>query len=148
MAEREPPRSRGAYATFQVVLTRWNDNDQYGHVYNATYYELFDSAMNDWMIGRGMLDHTGDEPINYVAENGCVYFRQVAYPDRLDIGLRLARIGRSSARLEMGMFRQGEDTESARAHFVLVCVDTATRRPVAFPPRQRDLLASLRPDAD
>ena len=145
MADREPPRSRAAYPVYETVATRWNDNDQFGHVYNATYYELFDSAMNLWLMARGMLDHHGDEPINYVVENGCTYFRQISYPDILEIGLRLDRIGTSSVRLEMGMFCRGADTESARAHFALVCVDTVNRRPVPLPPRQRAMLETLPP---
>lgn len=145
MSEREPPRYRTAYAIFQPMQTRWNDNDQFGHMYNATYTELFDEAMNMTLLGLGFLDHRGSDPIQVVVENGCTYFREVAHPDRLEIGLRVDRLGGSSIRLEMGMFRAGEETEAARAHFTLVTVDNATHRPVPTPEAQRTALLSLRP---
>ncbi len=143
MGDREPPRSRAAYAVFQPMQTRWNDNDQYGHLYNATYVELFDEAMNMSLLDLGFLDHRAGGPIQVVVENGCTYFREVAYPDRLEIGLRVAHVGRSSIRVELGMFRSGEETEAARAHFTLVTVDNATRRPLPTPQAQRDALQDL-----
>lgn len=140
---RPKPRQRSDYAAFEMVQIRWNDNDQYGHVYNATYFELFDCAMNNWMMPRGMLQPGGPDPIAVVVENGCAFFRQVAYPDRLTIGLRLTHLGSSSLVLELGMFREGEDEESAQARFVLVCVAHDSRRPVPFPDGQRRALAEL-----
>ena len=148
MGDREPPRSRAAYAVFQPMQTRWNDNDQYGHLYNATYVELFDEAMNMSLLDLGFLDHRAGGPIQVVVENGCTYFREVAYPDRLEIGLRVAHVGRSSIRVELGMFRSGEETEAARAHFTLVTVDNATRRPLPTPQTQRDALQNLRRPMD
>lgn len=142
--DRPTPRLRRDYTAFQAIQTRWNDNDQYGHVYNATYFELFDSAMNAWMMPRGMLDPAGPDPIAVVVENGCAFFRQVAYPDRLAIGLRLAHLGNSSLVLEMGMFREDEDEECAQARFVLVSVAHDSRRPVPFPDHHRRVLAELR----
>ena len=142
---RPTPRQRSDYPAFEVIQTRWNDNDQYGHIYNATYFELFDSAMNNWMMPRGMLQPGGPDPIAVVVENGCAFFRQVAYLDALSIGLRLAHLGNSSLVLEMGMFRDGEDEESAQARFVLVCVAHDSRRPVPFPDRQGQALADLHP---
>lgn len=144
---RPTPRHRADYAAFEIVQTRWNDNDQYGHIYNATYYELFDSAVNAWMMARGMLHPDGAEPYGVVVENGCAYFRQIAYPDPLTVGLRLGRMGNSSMVLELGMFRADEDEESAQARFVIVCVDQDSRRPVPFPDRQRQVLAGLRHEA-
>ena len=143
---RPTPRHRADYAAFETIQTRWNDNDQYGHIYNATYYELFDSAVNAWMMARGMLHPDGAEPYGVVVENGCAYFRQVAYPDPLTIGLRLGKMGNSSMVLELGLFRADEDEESAQARFVMVCVDQQSRRPVPFPERQRDVMAELRHD--
>ncbi|WP_299841399.1 thioesterase family protein [uncultured Paracoccus sp.] len=147
MTSRPVPRQRRDYAAFEAIQTRWNDNDQYGHVYNVAYLELFDSAMNNWMLPRGMLRPDGDEPLAVVVENGCAYFRQIAYPDPVTIGLRLAQMGNSSLVLELGLFRTDEDEESAQARFVLVCVDPESRRPVPFPEHQRQVLASLRLDA-
>lgn len=143
MSDRKSPRDRSAYAEFQVLQTRWNDNDQYGHLYNVTYHELFDEAMNRSLSARGMLDHRNGAPIQVVVENGCTYFREVSYPDLLSVGLRVMTLGNSSIRLEMGLFREGEDRESAQAHFVLVTVDSQTRRPTATPPDQRKMLEEL-----
>lgn len=143
MTTREPPRSRADYVEFHQMQTRWNDNDQFGHMYNATYYELFDEAMNLSLSARGMLDLKGGGPIQVVVENGCTYFREVAYPDRLEIGLRIASLGKSSIRIEMGMFRPGETVESARSHFVMVTVGAEDHRPVPTPEAQRAALAEL-----
>lgn len=143
MSDRKSPRSRTYYAQFQMLQTRWNDNDQYGHLYNVAYYELFDEAMNRALMAHGMLDHRSGGPIQVVVENGCLYFREVSYPDQLSIGLRLAHLGASSIRLEMGMFRDGEEYEAAQAHFTLVTVDHITRRPIPTPQPQRAALLTL-----
>ena len=143
MSPRKPPRSRDAYAIFQPMQTRWNDNDQFGHLYNATYIALFDEAMNMTLLGMGLLDHRGPGPIQVVVENGCTYFREVAHPDRLQIGLRVEALGNSSIRIELGMFRETAQAESARAFFVLVTVDNDTRRPIPTPAPQLDAFRSL-----
>lgn len=143
MTDRKTPRPRSAYREFHLLETRWRDNDQFGHVYNATYYELFDEGMNRALLSRGMLDHGDDAPLPVVVENGCGYFTEVSYPDRLEIGIVLTHLGGSSFRLEMGMFREGDETEAAQAHFIMVVVDAATRRPVPIPRRDRAALASL-----
>lgn len=143
MTTREPPRERSAYAEFQTLQTRWSDNDQFGHIYNATYFELFDEAMNLSLIRRGFLDLAKDGPIQVVVENGCKYFSEVSYPDRIEIGVVLSRMGTSSFRLDMGMFRNGEPRELARSHFIMVTVDNATRRPMPTPEAQRQALATL-----
>ena len=140
----DPARHRDAYAVFQPMQTRWRDNDQFGHMYNATYLELFDEAMNVSLIDEGLTDHAAGGPIMVVVENGCQFLREVAYPDRLTIGLRVAHIGRTSTRFEMGMFRADDPTESARSHFVMVTVDNTTRRPVPIPDEQRAALEAMR----
>lgn len=144
MRDRPTPRARGAYPEMHRLQTRWRDNDQFGHMYNATYFELFDEAMNMALLPRGLLDHRGDGPISVVVENGCVYFREVAYPDPLDIGVLLSRIGNSSFRLELGMFRDGETLEAARAHFSMVAVNPADHCPVPLPDSHRAALSELR----
>lgn len=143
MTDREPPRNRADYLQFQALQTRWNDNDQFGHIYNATYYELFDEAMNLCLLPMGMLDFRSGGPIPVVAENGCTYFRELSYPDRLEVGLRVEALGRSSFRIGMGMFRVGDQTEAARAFFAMVNVDNATRRPVPLDPALRQELQAL-----
>lgn len=145
MTDREPPRLRAAYAAFEGLQTRWTDNDQYGHIYNATYYTLFDEAMTRALAAIGLPDPAPGKPILVVVENGCTFFRELSYPDALTVGLSVTRLGRASIRVEMGMFRDEDQDEAARAHFTLVTVDATTRRPLPTPPDDRARLAALMP---
>ena len=140
---RRTPRPRAAYADFVPVALRWNDNDQYGHVYQGIYAELFDGAMNDWLLRGGLLNMTGGEPCIVVAENGFSYFREVRYPDRLEIGLRLERLGGASATIGMGMFREGGEDECAQARFVLVNVTAQGHQPKPWAAEHRALWERL-----
>lgn len=139
--ERPQPLPRAAYRRFVPLTTRWLDNDVYGHLNNVVYYNLFDTAVNGVLIESGALDPKAGTVIGYVIENGCNYFAPLAFPQRLDAGLRVAHIGSSSVRYEVGIFAAGAEETSARGHFVHVYVDRTTRRPVALPDR---LLAVLR----
>ena len=131
--ERVQPTSRDAYRHFSDVPTRWMDNDVYGHVNNVVYYSYFDTAVNRYLIEAGALDVERGEVIGLVVETGCNYFASLSFPQRVDAGIRVERIGRSSVRYEIGLFGQGETLCAARGHFVHVYVDRATRRPVALP---------------
>ncbi|HXD06359.1 MAG TPA: thioesterase family protein [Burkholderiaceae bacterium] len=131
--ERVQPTSRDAYRHFSDVPTRWMDNDVYGHVNNVVYYSYFDTAVNRYLIEAGALDVERGEVIGLVVETGCNYFASLSFPQRVDAGIRVERIGRSSVRYEIGLFGQGEALCAARGHFVHVYVDRATRRPVALP---------------
>ncbi|WP_161880518.1 acyl-CoA thioesterase [Deinococcus alpinitundrae] len=135
-----PPPSRADYRVFTALQTRWADNDVYGHVNNATYYSYFDTAVNAHLIGAGVLDIQAGEMIGLVVETGCVYFQAAAFPEPLSAGLRVAHLGRSSVRYELAIFREGEQTASAAAHFVHVYVDRLTRRPVEVTGALRALL--------
>jgi len=140
-----PPRpipSRADYRVFTAIQTRWADNDVYGHVNNATYYSYFDTAVNAHLIGAGVLDIQSGDIIGLVVETGCVYFQAAAFPEPLSAGLRVAHLGRSSVRYELAIFREGEETASAAAHFVHVYVDRLTRRPVEVTGALRALLES------
>jgi acyl-CoA thioester hydrolase len=106
------------------------DNDIYGHMNNVVHYSLFDTAVNGWLIGEGVLDiHSGGQ-IGLVVETGCRYFSEMAFPDAVTAGIRVARLGASSVRYEVGLFRNDEDVAAAEGFFIHVYVDRATRRPM------------------
>jgi acyl-CoA thioester hydrolase len=109
------------------------DNDVYGHVNNAVYYSFFDTAVNAYLIERGVLEPQSSEVIGLVVETGCKYFSSLSFPQTVEAGLRVARLGRSSVRYEIGLFPQGAAASAACGHFVHVYVDRHTRRPVALP---------------
>ena len=134
---------RANYRHFQIIPTRWADNDVYGHVNNVVYYEYFDTLVNRFYIDEGGLDIHGAPVIGLVVETTCRYHQPLAYPDAIDAGLRVGRLGNSSVRHEIGLFRQGEDAVAATGHFVHVFVDRATRRPAPIPPRIRAALERL-----
>ncbi len=139
--------TRDAYPHMSTITTRWMDNDVYGHVNNVVYYSFFDTAVNGYLIGEGVLDFESGPVIGLVVETGCSYFRPLAFPDRVDAGIRVARIGTSSVRYEVGLFRNDEDSPAAAGHFVHVYVDRATRRPTKLPDDLAAALARIRVEA-
>lgn len=143
MSERPARLSRSAFRLFRPIATRWMDNDVYGHVNNVHYYSYFDSAVNGWLIEEGLLDVARSPVIGLVVETGCTYFESVAFPERLEAGIAVAHLGRSSVRYRIGIFREGEELAAAQGHFVHVHVDRATQRPVDIPPRVREALKAL-----
>lgn len=125
--------TRADFSTFWPVPTRWADNDQYGHVNNAVYYQYFDTAVNGW-LSRALGRPVDELPaLGVVAETGCRYLRQASFPDLLEIGIAVTRLGRSSISYELGVFSAG-DAPHAVGRFVHVYVDRETRRPVPIPP--------------
>ena len=140
---RAAPSQRNAYATFVPLTTRWADNDIYGHMNNVVHYALFDSAVNGWLIESGLLDIHGGGPIGLVVETGCRYFAELAFPDPVDAGIRVARLGTSSVRYEVGLFRGPSETAAAEGFFVHVYVDRKTRRPATLGPRMREKLTEI-----
>lgn len=145
---RRTPRNRADYASFVTVATRWNDNDQYGHVYQGTYIELFDCAVNDWLVHDSGIDPREADSSIVVVENAIAYFREVSYPDRLEIGLGLTRLGGASLNLRLGMFRAGEDAECAQMDSVLVNVTPKGHAPLPWAEAQRAMWQKLAVDAD
>jgi acyl-CoA thioester hydrolase len=131
--DRPQPQARAAYAHFSTITTRWMDNDIYGHVNNVTYYSYFDTAVNRYLIEAGVLDIHQGEVIGLVIETHCNYFAPLAFPRNVDAGIRVAHIGKSSVRYEIGLFDEGQPMSAASGHFVHVYVDRATRRPVPLP---------------
>lgn len=134
---------RSDYHDCRTIPTRWMDNDTYGHVNNVVYYSWFDTAVNAWLIEHGLLDPEHGETIGLVVESGCSYHRAVSFPGTVNAMLRVAHLGRSSVRYEIGLFTDGYAEAAATGHFIHVYVDRATRRPVALPQRWRDVLSNL-----
>jgi acyl-CoA thioester hydrolase len=142
----KPPTAalpRDAYAHFLPIPTRWMDNDVYGHVNNVVYYSYFDTVVNAYLIRAGVLDFEHGATIGLVVETQCRYFAPLAFPQSIDAGLRVARLGTTSVRYEVGLFPAGEAGAAAQGHFVHVYVDRATRRPVELPAALRAALAPL-----
>ncbi len=135
--------TRADYRTFRTITTRWMDNDAYGHMNNVVHYSLFDTAVNGWLIENGVLDIYRGAQIGLVVETGCRYFAEMAFPDTIHAGIRVAKLGNSSVRYEIGLFRNDEDVAAAEGFFVHVYVDAGTRRPAPLDPALRTLLESI-----
>ncbi len=139
-----PPETRAQYRHFLPIPTRWMDNDVYGHVNNVVYYSYFDTVINQYLIAEGGLDVAAGEVIGLCVESHCAYARPVAFPDVIDAGLRVAHLGTSSVRYEIGIFAQGHDEASASGWFVHVFVDRGTRKATPVPARMRAALERIK----
>jgi acyl-CoA thioester hydrolase len=135
--------SRDAYRHFQAIPTRWMDNDVYGHVNNVVYYSYFDTVVNQYLIEQGVLDIGKSTVIGLVVETQCKYFASIAFPDVVHAGLRVAKLGNSSVRYEIGLFRNEDRSAAAQGHFVHVYVDRASRRSTPLPAEFRAALEKL-----
>ncbi|CAG0989061.1 1,4-dihydroxy-2-naphthoyl-CoA hydrolase [Burkholderiales bacterium] len=135
--------SRSAYRRFLAIPTRWMDNDAYGHVNNVTYYSYFDTAVNEHLIRDGGLDIAGGPIIGLVVETGCRFHASLSFPETIDAGLAIERLGTTSVVYRIGLFRRGTDSPAATGRFVHVWVDRATQRPAPVPERIRAALAPL-----
>lgn len=142
--ERRPRARREDFARFRTIGTRWRDNDVYGHVNNVVFYEYVDSAVNGWLVDEGGLDVPGGTEVGLVVESACVFHESIAWPDRIEAGLRVSRIGTSSVQYEVGIFREGGEAASAEARFTHVYVAADSRRPVPLPEALRAALEGLR----
>jgi acyl-CoA thioester hydrolase len=138
----EAPRTRAEYPRHMRIQTRWADNDVYGHVNNVVYYAYFDTVINRVLVDAG-LDLAAGAAIGLCVESGCQYVAPASYPDELDAGLRVAKLGRSSVRYELAVFRADRDELCAHGHFVHVFVDRETRRPTPLPASIRAALEGL-----
>lgn len=141
---RPPPAQRNAFRWFHRITTRWHDNDVFGHVNNVVYYAWIDTAVNRFLIERGIMDTRRSTIVGVVAETGCRYHAEITYPDEVDVGIAVETLGRSSVRYVIGIFRAGAETASAEAHFVHVYVDRTTMRPVPIPDPWRAEMLSIR----
>ena len=135
--------ARAYFRAFQSISTRWADNDVYGHVNNVVYYSWFDTAVNRHLIEQGVLDIHQGHTIGLVVQTQCHYFAPLAFPQTVEAGIRVARLGGSSVRYEVGLFAQGQALTAAHGHFVHVYVDRHSRQPVALPEPLRQALQAL-----
>ena len=143
MTERQQAESRDGYAHFVTITTRWMDNDVYGHINNVQYYSYFDTAVNRFLIEQGVLDIHAGEVIGLVVETHCNFFSSAAFPEDIEAGVRVARLGNSSVRYEVGLFTQKSTQTIAAGHFVHVYVDRESQRPVDIPAPMRAVLQRL-----
>jgi acyl-CoA thioester hydrolase len=141
----KPQISRAEYPHHTSLPTRWMDNDIYGHVNNALYYAFFDTAINEYLIAEGGLDIVAGAVVAFAVESQCQYLRPLAFPGVIDIGLRVGKLGNSSVRYELAIFKQGEPLAAAAGYFVHVFVDRETQRPVTIPAAIRTALERLMP---
>ncbi|MGL5167066.1 MAG: acyl-CoA thioesterase [Afipia sp.] len=144
MTERPKPDKRSTYAYFQMMTTRWMDNDSYRHMNNTTYYSFFDTIVNQYLIENGVLDIEKSPVIGLVAETTCRYFKSIGFPSKINVGLRVGHLGNSSIRYEIGLFKDDEDEASAHGHFIHVYVDRESGRPTAIPVKMKSVVAPLR----
>ncbi len=129
MSEKPPLRGRKYYRAWRPIATRWMDNDVYGHVNNVVYYSFFDTAVNAWLVEQGLLDIEKGAVIGLVVETGCTYARPVAFPEEVQAGIAVTRLGNSSVRYDIGLFVKGNPEPAAQGFFVHVYVERETRRP-------------------
>ena len=134
---------RASYAHVLEIPTRWHDNDVYGHVNNVDFYAFFDTVINAWLIGEGGLDIHAGETIGLCAESHCTFKAALAFPETVEAALRVGKLGRSSVRYEIGLFRQGVEEPAAEGWFVHVFVDREQRRPAEIPAQLRAALERL-----
>ena len=135
--------TRDDYKVFYPITTRWSDNDIYGHVNNVTYYSYFDTAANRYLIEEGGLDIEDGSIVGYVVNSGCEYHAPITYPEAIEAGVRVDRLGNSSVQYGIAIFREGEDLAAAHGHFVHVFVDREADRSVAIPAGLRAALERL-----
>ena len=140
MPDRQQPDQRAGYRHFLTITTRWMDNDVYGHINNVQYYSYFDTVVNRYLIDQGVLDIYQGDVIGLVVETHCNFFSSAAFPMDIEAGIRVAHLGRSSVRYEVGLFAPGNNTAIAQGHFVHVYVARERNVPVEIPP---DLRAAL-----
>ena len=137
------PSLRHEYNVFYPITTRWKDNDIYGHVNNVTYYAYFDSAVNRYLIEVGGLDIHSGQTIAFVVNSSCRYLAPVAFPEQIEAGIRVDRLGNSSVHYGVAIFRQDEKEACAEGEFVHVFVDRGTQRPVSIPAPLREALVKI-----
>ncbi|MEH6347558.1 MAG: thioesterase family protein [Bermanella sp.] len=135
--------TRSDYFAFNSISTRWSDNDVYGHVNNVVYYSYFDTAANNYLINEGGLDIENSPIIGFVVNSGCNYNSSIAYPDKIEAGLRVDRLGNSSVQYGVAIFKESEEQAAANGHFVHVFVDRETNKPVAIPDKMRAALEAI-----
>ena len=143
MSDKPMKIARSRYEHIAEIPTRWMDNDTYGHVNNVIYYSFFDTAVNGFLIENGALDIRDGDTIGLVVETHCEYFASLSFPDLVEAGIAVSKIGNSSVRYEIGLFAEGEEEPAAQGYFVHVYVDKDTRRPTSLPETLKSLLGTI-----
>jgi acyl-CoA thioester hydrolase len=143
MSARQNPDHREGYRHFMTITTRWMDNDVYGHINNVQYYSYFDTVVNRFLIDQGVLDIHHGEVIGLVVETQCNFFSSAAFPADIEAGIRVAHLGRSSVRYEVGLFIDGREQAIAQGHFIHVYVDRNSEKSVNIPDNLRSVLSTL-----
>ncbi len=141
--DRRGPPDRAAFARFVPIATRWSDNDAYGHLNNAVYYSLFDTAVNAILIQSGLLDPNASPIVGVVVETNCRYHSSLSYPDLAEVGVAVERLGRTSVRYHLGVFKAGAPFAAAAGRFNHVYVDRQTNRPFPIPEGHRELMEKM-----
>jgi acyl-CoA thioester hydrolase len=140
---REPLPTRDDYGVLYPITTRWSDNDIYGHVNNVMYYSYFDSAANRYLIEEGGLDINDGSVVGFVVNSGCQYHAPIAYPEAIEAGVRVDKLGNSSVQYGIAIFREGREEAVAHGHFVHVFVERAENRSVPIPQSLRTALQRI-----
>ena len=143
MAERPERLSRSAFRLFRPVPTRWMDNDVYGHVNNVVYYSYFDTAVNAHLVDNGVLDPATSPVTGLVVETSCTYFESISFPETVEAGIALDKLGRSSVTYRVAIFKERAELAAAQGRFTHVYVDRASGRPVEIPAATRAVLEPL-----
>ena len=137
------PPSRAQFPIFRSMTTRWFDNDIYAHMNNSVHYQLFDTVVNGYLLEEGILDLHNSQSVFLVVESGCSYFAEIAFPDVVTAGLRVAKLGTSSVKYEIGLFRRNDIKAAALGHFIHVNVNRLTRKPEPLGELARSVLKTL-----
>ncbi len=143
--DRKGPPKRADFARYVPMVTRWSDNDAYGHLNNVVYYSLFDSAVNAILIAAGLLDPATSPVIGLVVESNCRFYASLTYPEPAEIGVAVEHLGRSSVRYHLAAFKTGAPAAAAAGRYTHVYVDRQTNCPVPIPDRHRRLMEELKP---
>ena len=143
MSNRKEMTLRSDYRHFQAIPTRWMDNDAYGHVNNVQYYSYFDTTVNQFLVHQGILDIQKSPIVGLVVETQCRYAKSIVFPDLVHAGLKVAHLGTSSVRYELGLFKDHDDQAAAEGHFIHVYVERDTNKPVPVPANMRTVLEKL-----
>ncbi len=135
--------NKASYKYFVTINTRWMDNDIYGHVNNVTYYSYFDTAANQYLIDEGGLDIQNAKIVGFVVASSCEYHSPIAHPSKIEVGLRVERLGNSSVTYALGIFKEGIEEACAHGSFTHVFVDRASGKSVKMPNELREALLKI-----
>jgi len=134
---------RDNYFVFTPITTRWMDNDAYGHINNVTYYSYFDTAVNNYLIDQGGLDIQNSEIVGFVVNSSCNFNSSITYPDKIEVGLRVDKLGNSSVQYGIAIFKQGEIQASAQGQFIHVFVERKNNCSVSIPAKIKTALSLI-----